>query len=77
MTWSEIPTKWAIVECSWGTGRLHIYSLEKWEIGYYKTESEAREAAKQMIQAGEAKMMAVMEVKALLVPKPVDFTEMV
>ena len=72
---SEIPTKWAIVEFDWGEGRKHIYSLEKWDIGYYKTEEEARHAAKLMIQDGEARMMAVLEVKALLVPKAVEFTE--
>lgn len=72
---SEIPTKWAIVEFDWGSGRGHIYTLEKWELGFYHTEEDARAAAKQMIQDGEAKKMAVLEVKALLVPKPVDFTE--
>ena len=72
---SEIPTKWAIVEFDWGEGRKHIYSLEKWEIGYYRTEEDARAAAKQMVQDGGAKMMAVLEVKALLVPKAVEFTE--
>ena len=74
---SEIPTKWAIVEFDWGEGKKHIYSLEKWEVGYYRTEEDARAAAKALIQQGDAKMMAVLEVKALLVPKPVDFTEMV
>jgi hypothetical protein len=73
----EIPTKWAIIEFGWGTGRAHIYSLEKWEIGFYHTEEDARSAAKKMIQDGDAKQIAVLEVKALLVPKPVDFTEMV
>lgn len=72
---TEIPTKWAIVEFGWGAAKKHIYSLEKWEIGYYDTEEKARAAAKDMIQSGEARMMAVLEVKALLVPKPVDFTE--
>ena len=74
---SDIPTKWAIIQFDWGSGQKHIYSLSQWEVGYYATEAEARQSAKQMIQAGEAKMMAVLEVKALLVPKPVDFTEMV
>ena len=72
---TEIPTKWAIVEFGWGSGKKHIYSLEQWEIGYYHTEEQARAAAKEMIQDGDAKMMAVLEVKALLVTKPVDFTE--
>ena len=74
---SEIPTKWAIIEFGWGEGKKHIYSMNEWELGYYHTEEQARAAAKEMIAGGEAKMMAVMEVKALLVPKPVDFTEMV
>lgn len=74
---SEIPTKWAIVQFDWGAEKKHIYSLHQWEIGYYDTEAEARESAKQMIHAGEAKQMAILEVKSLLVPKPIDFTEMV
>lgn len=73
---SEIPTKWAIVEFDWGSGKQHIYSLEKWEIGYYHSEEDARVAAKNMIQEGGAKMMAVLEVKALLVSKAVEFTEL-
>ena len=74
---SDIPTKWAIVQFGWGTEMGHIYSLNEWEIGYYKTEEAATATAKQMIQDGEAKMMAVLEVKTLLVPKPVVFMEMV
>lgn len=73
---SEIPTKWAIVEFDWGAEKKHIYSREKWEIGYYNSEDEARQEAKRMIQNGEAKLMAVLEVKALLVPKAVEFTEL-
>lgn len=72
---SAIPTKWAVVEVDWGEGRKHIYSLDKWEIAYYPTEEDARSAAKGMISTGEAKMMAVLEVKTILVPKPVEFTE--
>lgn len=74
---TKIPTKWAIVEFDWGSGKKHIYSLEKWEIGFYDSEDEARKTAKQMIQDGEAKQMAVLEVKTLLVPKAVDFVELV
>jgi hypothetical protein len=74
---SEIPTKWAVVEFGWGEGKKHIYSLSNWDVGYYPTEEHARAAAKEMIADGEAKMMAVMEVKALLVPKAIDFTETV
>lgn len=74
---SEIPTKWAVIEVGWGEGRKHIYSLEKWEISYHGTEDAAREAAKEMIRTGESTMMAVMEVKTILVPKPVEFTETV
>lgn len=73
---SKIPTKWAIIEFDWGECKKHIYSLGKWELGYYETEEIARTQAKRMIQDGDAKMMAVLEVKSLLIPKPVDFTEM-
>jgi hypothetical protein len=72
---SEIPTKWATVEIGWGEGKKHIYSLNDWEIGYYDTEEKAREAAKEMISSGEANMMAILEVKTILVPKPIEFTE--
>lgn len=72
---SEIPTKWAIVEIGWGEGRKHIYSMRDWEIGYYRSEEEARANAKDLISQGEAKMMAILEVKTILVPKPVEFTE--
>jgi len=74
---SDIPTKWAIVEFDWGEGKRHIYSLDRWRLTYYPTEEAARTAAKNEMQAGTSKMMAVLEVKTLLVPKPVDFTETV
>jgi hypothetical protein len=74
---SEIPTKWAIVAFDWGAGKKHIYSLDEWRLTYYPTEESARAAAKSEIQEGTSKMIAILEVKALLVPKAVEFTETV
>jgi hypothetical protein len=74
---SEIPTKWAVIEFDFGEGKEHIYSLDRWEIGYYRTEEAAFDAARRMIQEGEAKKMAVLEVRALLIPKAVEFTKTV
>lgn len=74
---SEIPTKWAAVEVDWGEGKKHIYSLDRWHLTYCATEEEARALAKDRISSGHSKMMAVLEVKTILVPKPVEFTETV
>lgn len=40
---SEIPTKWAIVEFGWGFERRHIYTMKRWDIGFYQSEEEAVE----------------------------------
>lgn len=64
---SKIPTRWATVEAGWGSGNAHIYSLNESDVSYHKTEAGAREEAMTMLRDG-VKMVAIMEIKALLVP---------
>lgn len=72
---SKIPTKWAIIEAGWGSQNAHIYSTSEHEISYHKTEAEARKEAMELLRDG-SRMVAIMEVKALLVPA-IEATEIV
>lgn len=72
---SKIPTKWAIIEAGWGSNNAHIYSMSDSEISYYKTEADARKEAMDLLRGG-SKMVALMEIKVLLVPA-IEATEIV
>jgi len=67
-----LPTRWAICEGDWGEKKKHLYCPDSASLTFYPTESEAREAAGIEIQSG-TKMVLVMEIKTVLVARPVPF----
>lgn len=61
-----IPTKWATIEVGWGSDKAHLYSTSDMvEIEYHKTEEAARKKVATLIRDGEAKMVAIMEIKSI------------
>jgi len=72
----KIPTKFVTVECNFGSGKKHLYSTDVMtrNLQYHPDEASARKAAGDLIREG-TKMVALMEVKTLLVAKPVEFDE--
>lgn len=69
---SEIPTKWFVAEVAWGEGKRHLYLVDNEAIEVCKTEAGARKEAEEWIRNG-SKMVALLEIKTLLVPKPVEY----
>ena len=70
-----LPSKWAIFDIAWGEERKHLCCPDTESLEFYATEREAREAAQSEIEGG-AKMVAVLEIKALFAAKAVEYEEL-
>ncbi len=67
-----LPSRWATVDASWGERKKHLCCLDGESFDFHATEADAVKAAEQSIRDG-AGMVAIMEVKQLLVAKPVEY----
>lgn len=68
----EFPSKWATVDVSWSEGKKHLCSRDAESFEFHKDETEAIKAAEKSIRDGGG-MVAVLEVRKLLVAKPIEY----
>jgi len=72
----KLPSKWVILDVSWGEKRKHLYCPDNESVDFFKSYAEAKAEVQKQIQNG-AKMMAVCEIKHLFEAQAVEMTDLV
>jgi hypothetical protein len=67
-----IPSKWATVDVSWGEGKKHLCARDAESFEFHADEEVAQNAAEKSIRQGGG-MVAIMEIKRVLVAKPIVY----
>jgi len=69
---SKIPTRWLVIDADWGEGKKQIYCSDGGNLSFHGKYEDAKKDAEGRVREGE-KLVAIAEVKTLLVAKPVEY----